>query len=233
MKYYGIHACLALAARRTKDVIRVYLHESNLKTFTPLLKWCAKNRKAYHIISLAEMEKVSGSVHHEGVCILSKELTPVNEILETKLPEKCCLLYLDGIENPHNFGSILRTAAHFGVPYVLGENLLLTPSACRIAKGGAEIVQSVSLKKPEETLKWLQSRGFYLIATSAHTGEPLYRYSFPARTIFAIGSESRGLKSPFLKRARTLCIPGTGEVESLNVSVASALCMGAWRGQHV
>jgi len=232
MKYYGIHACLELAKRRPKDVIRVYVDESNLKRFAPVLKRCAQDKKAYHIVPSDELDKVSGSVHHEGVCVLARELAPLAEDSLADFPEKACLLYLDGVENPHNLGSILRTAAHFGVACVMGEHLALTASACRIAKGGAEIVDLAPLKRPKETLAKLKAQGFQLIATSPHQGEPLYRFRFPPRTILAIGSESTGLKSPFLKGAQCLRIPGTGAVESLNVAVATALCVGQYRSFH-
>ncbi len=232
IKYYGIHACLALWEKRPEDIIRVYLDESNLKTFSPLLKWCAKARKAYHIIPPQELDKVSGSVHHEGVCVLALAPPPSTAALLKNLPKSACLLYLDGLENPHNLGSILRTAAHFGVPYILGENLPITPSACRIAKGGAELVRLVSLERPDDTLSKLEAQGFAVIATSAHEGDSLYRFSFPPRSIVAIGSESTGLKSPFLQGAKTVRIPGTGAVESLNVAVATALCIGEYRRQH-
>jgi TrmH RNA methyltransferase len=233
MKYYGIHACLAIAKNRPEDVIRVYLDESNVKTFSPFLKWCAKERRAYHIVPLEDLNKVSDSIHHEGVCIFAKEPLPIDEkTFEKNLPEKVCLIYLDGVENPHNLGSILRTASHFGVPYILGENLNLTASACRIAKGGSEIVRLISLTHPKETLFRLETKGFKIIATSAHEGESLYRFSFPPRSILAIGSESKGLKSPFLKQARPIRVPGTGAVESLNVSVATALCIGEYFSQY-
>ena len=233
MKYYGIHACLALAEKRPEDIIRVYLDESNVKTFSPLLKWCAKARKAYHIIPPSELERVSDSVHHEGVCILAKELPPLApEIFLKNLSQQTCLLYLDGVENPHNLGSIIRTAAHFGIPYILGEKLQITSSACRIAKGGAERVRLVCLNRPSDTLRALEAQGFSVIATSAHEGESLYRFSFPPQTIIAMGSESAGLKSPFLKKARSIRIPGTGAIESLNVSVAAALCIGEYRSQY-
>ncbi len=232
IKYYGIHACLAIWEKRPEDIIRVYIDASNLKTFSPLLKWCAKGRKAYHIIPSQEMDKVSGSIHHEGVCVQALAPPRNTSAILKNLPKSACLLYLDGLENPHNLGSILRTAAHFGIPYILGENLPITPSACRIAKGGAELVRLVSLERPEVTLSKLEVQGFAVIATSAHVGESLYRFSFPPRTILAIGSESTGLKSPFLQQAKTVRIPGTGAVESLNVAVATALCIGEYRKQH-
>ena len=213
-KYYGIHAVLRIAEKRPNDIIRVYLDESNVKTFGPLLKWCAANRKVYRIVPPLELAKISDSVHHEGICIVAEE-PPIltSDTFLKNLPKKGCLLYLDNVENPNNFGSILRTAAHFGVPYILGENLPLTASACRIAKGGAEIVQLVSLKRPIDTLAALEKEGFVFITTSSHRGESLYKFSFPPRSIIAIGSESSGLKGPLLKRAtKSIRIDGTNAV---------------------
>jgi TrmH RNA methyltransferase len=234
IKYYGIHACLELAAKRPGDIIRVYVDPSNVKTFKTVLKWCADHRKAYHIIPTDELAKVSDSVHHEGVCILAKERPLLSDdILLKNLPQKGCLIYLDGVENPNNFGSILRTAAHFGVAYILGEHLPITPSACRIAKGGVEIVNLVALKRPFETLATLEKRGFVLISTSSRSGKSLYQFTFPPRSIIAIGAESTGLTGHLLKKAtHSIRIPGTDAVESLNVAVASGLCMGEYCRQH-
>ncbi len=238
LKYYGVHACLMLAEKRAADIVRVYIDESNVKRFSALLKWCAKNKKAYHIIPSADLNKVSESIHHEGVCILAKELPVISETAflasVNQLPKNVCLLYLDQVGNPHNVGSILRTAAHFGIPYIIGEDLpALSPSACRIAKGAAELVRIVHLEKGLKTFQTLQKAGFQLISTSSHEGKSLYQFPFPVRTILAIGSESRGVSDVVLKSAAaSIQIPGTGAMESLNVSVATALCVGEYYRQH-
>ncbi|MBM3184195.1 MAG: tRNA/rRNA methyltransferase [Chlamydiae bacterium] len=230
-KYYGIHACQTLVKTRQKDIIRVYLDSTNVKAFGPLLKWCAENRKAYHIVPSSDLDRITDSVHHEGVCILAKEVSILTD-LPKNLPSKCQLLYLDQIENPHNLGAILRTASHFGVPYVFGEKLSLPPSAYRIAKGGGEQVKLVSLKETQN-LSRLIKLGFHLIATSSHRGESLYKVTFPPRVIFVFGSESKGVRPSLFKQAHTLIqIPGTNQVESLNVSVAASLCMGEFFRQH-
>ncbi len=234
IKYYGVHACLALWKKRPQDVIRVYLDPVHLKTFRPLLKWCAEQRKAYPLTTTLDLDKVSDSVHHEGVCVLAKELPPLTaKELLASLPKMSCLLYLDGVENPHNLGSILRTAAHFGVSHILGDVPALTPSACRIAKGAAEIVRLVPLDKPMQTIQALKQKGFALVATSPHGGTSLYQYSFPPRTLLALGSESRGVSPSFLKAADgKIQIPGSGFLESLNVAVAAGLCIGEYHRQH-
>lgn len=236
LKIYGLHACMALGETRPEDIIRVYLHKTHMKVFKPLLKWCAEKKKAYHIISDEELEKVSDSVHHEGVCILAKEKPPLSfkEFICRLAKEKnVCLLYLDQVENPHNLGSIIRTAAHFGIFYIMGEKgkmPLLAPSAIRIARGGAEMIDLIWVDHPKETLKQLQTKGFTVIATSSHGGESLYDFSFPSRTVLAMGNESEGLSDAIFSLAdEKVQIPGTDAVESLNVSVATALCLSEYR----
>jgi TrmH RNA methyltransferase len=240
IKYYGLHACFALWEKRPQDIIRVYIDPVNVKFFSRLLKWCAEQKKAYHLIPPDELNQVCDSVHHEGVCILAKELPLQTEegVISyfNKMGSAVALLYLDGVQNPHNLGSIMRTCAHFGVPFILGEAGQippLSPSACRIAKGAAEVVRLISLQKPAMLLNLLKKKGFSFIATSSHRGTSLYRFSFPAHTIIALGSESHGISKTFQSMADShIQIPGSGVMESLNVSVAAGLSLGEHYRQH-
>src|SRR5512139_3550799 len=73
LKYYGTSACRALWQQRPDDVIRIYIEESLIKHFSDLLKWAATHRKAYHIVTSDEMEKITESVHHQGICLLARD----------------------------------------------------------------------------------------------------------------------------------------------------------------
>lgn len=240
IKYYGLAACLAIWEKRGKDIIRLYLEERLVKKLRPLLKWCAEHKKAYHIVGEGDLEKLSSSTHHEGIVLLAKEkpLTTQKEFFEIlgKLGPKVNLLYLDRVENPHNIGSILRSCAHFGVPFVLGEEGKLpplSPSACRVAKGGAERVSLLTIKDPIQLLTLLKNKGFTLLATSSHEGHSIYSINVPEKCIWIMGSESYGVSKGLLNLASTKVeIPGKGEVESLNVSVAAALCLGEYFRAH-
>lgn len=238
MKYYGVHACLMLAEKRPDSIRRLYLEESHIQNFKPLLHQLAKQKIAYRIVSPTDLEKISGSIHHEGVCIVAEEILPIEEgdflSCLQKLPSQCCLLYLDGVENPHNLGSILRTSAHFGIPYILGTSLAsLSASCCRIAKGGSEVVRLVKVSNMKKVMAALRKEGFELWATSAHQGKPLNKVSFSKRSILAIGAESVGLSKDLMRAAiGSVQIPGTGLMESLNVAVAAGVCMGAYAFQH-
>lgn len=235
-KYYGIHACLAIFEKRPSDIIKVYIHDSNLKSFASLLKWCAKHKKAYHMVENQDLEKLTHSTHHEGICVVAKELLPISfdTFLTSIKPSKTCFLYLDGVQNPHNIGAILRTCAHFGIRFILGNTLPpLSPSSCRIAKGGAEIVKLVHISEVKKSIQTLKKLGFNFIGTSSHAQKSLYEQPLPEKCIFVFGAENTGM-SPELIKAMSLniLIPGTGAVESLNVSIATGLCMGEYVRQH-
>ncbi len=233
LKYYGLYTCLAIWKTRPSDILRVYLEERHLKSLSPLLKWCAGQKKVYRLVSESELEKISTSMHHEGVCIVAKEPSFTQDPLQNPSP---LLLYLDGVQNPHNLGSILRTAAHFGISAILGDAKslpTLSPSCCRVAKGGSEFVRICPLEKPLVSLNILRKRGYKIITTCAHRGESLYKFNFPHKSILILGSESVGVDKSFLAAGdHQIVIPGTKKVDSLNVSVAAALSIGEYSRQH-
>lgn len=228
MKYYGLRACEYIWQQRPEEIVRVYLDQSLVRPMRSLLKWCAAQKKPYKIIPSNELERVTESVHHEGICLVALEPAPLtlNQLLDG-LPDTACLLYLDGVGNPHNIGSIVRTCAHFGVTAILGASEELpksSPSMYRIASGGMEHVSLVSVDQPKNVLSRLKEAGFAVVGTSSHSGCFLHDYQFSARTLIVMGSESHGMsKALSAIAADTLMIPGTGQVESLNVSVATSL----------
>jgi len=198
-----------------------------------VLRFRAERRLPYHVVSSEELAKVSGVVHHEGVCFEVRLLPPPSfEALRSQLDATegpVRLLYLDGIDNPHNLGAILRSAAHFGAHALLGAKGRLPrlgPAAVRIAQGGAEVVPIVHVDRPTDVLGTLAGSGFGVVATDVREGPSLWEAPLPPRVVFLLGAERAGL-SRSLRRAATstLTIPGTGGVESLNVATASAVLL--------
>lgn len=230
IKYYGSAACLEIWRTRPDDVIRLYLSEERTKQFGPVMKGMAAQRKAYHVVENEDLEKLTESIHHQGVCLLAREKAPLSfttfkdQLTEHAGPQ--LLVYLDGVENPHNLGAIVRSCAHFGVPFVLGASgqmPSMSPSACRVAEGGAEHVELVVLNQPDKQLAELREMGF-VITTTAADGKSVYQHEFPKRTLLVMGAEQTGVSKACYKLAQTtLAIPGTGHVDSLNVSVAFAV----------
>ena len=236
--YHGLRACEAIFATRPTDIVRVYLTQARKPRLAKLLAWCAANRKGFQIVTEESLRRISGSTHHEGVAILAKAIRRwgLEDLLTATEPPTARrpVLYLDGVENPHNLGSILRTAAHFGVTAIAGragELPPLSPAAVRVAEGAAEIVPVCDLAEPAVTLRRLATAGFAVVAASSKRGEPPARLPLGGRCVIVLGSEGKGV-SPAIGRAATghVRIPGTGVVESLNVAVAAGVLLAeAWR----
>jgi TrmH RNA methyltransferase len=236
--YHGLRACEALFARRPDEIVRVYLTSHRKQRLASLLAWCAEHRRGFQIVEDENLRRISGSTHHEGVAILAKAIRRqgLEDLLrQVEAPRAAGpILYLDGVENPHNLGSILRTAAHFGALAVAGrggELPPLSPAAARVAEGAAEVVPVCDFADPPAALRRLAAAGFAIVAASSHRGDPPARAPLGGRSVIVLGSEGKGV-SPAIDRAATahVCIPGTGAVESLNVSVACGVLLAeAWR----
>lgn len=231
--YHGRHACEALFARRPEAIVRVYLTAQLRQPFRQLIGYCSSARRGYRVVESENLDRIAGTRHHEGIAILAKsvprltmaELIPAVESGRFAGP----FVYLDGVSNPHNLGSILRTAAHFGCSAVLGragDLPPLSPAAVRVAEGAAEVVPVCDLAESKTDLARLQAAGFRLVATSSHRGEPLRQAGLGRRSILVLGSEGTGITRQLERTAdRTVSIPGTGDVESLNVAVACGVLL--------
>lgn len=233
-----MRGCEAIFARRPQDIIRVYVAEERRRPFAKLLAYCAAERKGFQVVAHENLERLTGSIHHEGIAILARQIRRWNladllrEIEAGRLTGP--LLYLDGVQNPHNLGSILRTAAHFGVAAILGAGGALpplSPAAVRVAEGAAEFVPVCDLADPVADLRRLKKAGFSVAVTSSHRGEPIYAAALESRVVLVLGSEGEGVSRAIDATADLrLQIPGTGAVESLNVSVACGIVLGEiWR----
>jgi len=235
MKVYGRHACTSLFANRPQDLIRLYITRDGVFDFKDIVRFCVDNKLAYHIVEKEELDNVARATHHENIVMVvkTKKLPTVKELLDGKGPR--IILALEEVENPHNLGAIMRTAAHFGVSGILYEAkvpVALTAAAHRIAEGGAESVPAIHLENWNEVFDFAKRGGYKLMATSSHEGESLFKTKFPDKTILFLGAEAEGLSTRMLKKMEQLVsIPGTGAVESLNVANATTSMLTEWYRQ--
>lgn len=236
--FHGLRACEAIFAKRPDAIVRVYLTEARRRQFAKLLEWCVRERKGFQVVGDDNLERLTKSIHHEGVAILAAAVPrwTLDDLLARVAAAEGPgpLVYLDGVQNPHNLGSILRTAAHFGSAAILGragELPPLSPAAVRVAEGAAEHVRVCDLADPVDDLKRLAKAGFRIVATSSHRGRPLADVNLGGRTVIVLGAEGEGVSRPIeAVAAECVQIPGTGAVESLNVGVACGVALAeAWR----
>ncbi len=236
----GENACRAVIDHRPEDVLRVFLLESRVDAMRDELRVLAERRLPYRIVPREELDKIAGGMHHEGVCLFARELHPMGlaelerRVRATSGP--LALLYLDAVRNPHNLGAIVRSAAHFGALAVIGPehgSPELGPAAARVAEGGAEHVPLVRLRDPEHDLGRLATLGLSLVGTDSEARASIFDEALPARAVLLLGAEREGLGRSLLARCdRVVRIPGTGAVQSLNVSAAAAVLLAEHRRQN-
>ena len=240
MRVYGLNACLALFARRPHDLRKVYLLESRIPDLKAVLAWCVQRKLGYRVVESADLDKLTATQHHEGVCFDARRIPFLS--LSTLLqrlpppPKPAVLVWLDGVGNPHNFGAVLRSAANFGVHALLltaDSALAMSGAAYRVAEGGAESVPIAQINPGEDVFNALRNADIQVAATVPREGESLYSARLPQRLAFVLGAEGGGMRRNLIDRAALhLTIPGTGAVESLNVAASAAVLFGEYYRQR-
>jgi TrmH RNA methyltransferase len=240
IRYYGRNACLALWKNRPKDLIRVYVRRDLADHYAELLEDCARHRKSYHLVDEADLERLASSLHHQGVCVVAKERRALREgdFFREIRSERQLVLFLDGVGNPHNLGAILRSAAHFGVKYVAAPAEVLprlSPAAARTSEGGGELVSLIRVEEPVGFLARMRKQGWSVMGLEPNPEAPRSLYAptrLPDRLVFVLGGEVEGISPEVASELdASVQIPGTGSIESLNVSVAAALAMSEFSRQ--
>jgi TrmH RNA methyltransferase len=250
-KVYGVNACRALFLRRAQAIVRVYIRDDRVPAFRDLLAMCARVRLPYRVVPDRDLEAVTESRNHEGICIVAHARSSVSLEELVRIPGPACLLGMAGVGNPHNVGAILRTGVHFGVRGAVfledraessatdnadndaddDRGFRLSAAASRTAQGAAEWLDLVAEPDPSRLLHVARTANFTVAATSSHDGVSLYAGPLPPRLLLLVGAEDEGLPEEALQAADlVIAIPGTGHVESLNVAAATAVILGEhWR----
>lgn len=232
-RIFGINACLAVYQHRPQAIRKIYVTEGRLDRFRSVLTWCAGERIGYRIVANSDLDKLTQSQHHEGVCFetIPPTVLTLDELIARNAgADQRWLVWLDGVGNPHNLGAILRSAAHFGCGGLIlhRDAIGLSGAACRVAEGGAEVVPIARVDDAFDGMARLKRHGYQGIATVVRDGADLFGAKLPKHAVLVMGAESEGMSSSLIAACdQRLGIPGSGAVESLNVSAAFAVFAAA------
>ncbi len=226
----GLRAGLAVFERRRDDVLRVAFSRSVRQEVAALSRWAGAKGIACHEVTDAELERIAGSGHHEGLCVLARPRPwlGTNELADRLARTQGTCVALDRVRNPYNVGAVLRSAAFFGVDAALlgapAPHPGLPPMAVRVSEGGAENVGLSRTTDLADTLARLRARGAKVVGTDGHAGTSALEHRFQRPAVLVMGNEREGLGD----RIRAQCdavvaIRGAGTVESLNVAVAAGV----------
>lgn len=160
--------------------------------------------------------------------ILSRSEEELFEIIAAE--ETPFILILDCIQDPHNLGAILRTANGAGVHAVVApkdKQVAITETVRRVSVGGADHVPFVQVTNLARTMERLKECGMWTVGTSDHAGSrSLYELDLKGPLAIVLGAEEKGMRRLTMENCDFLAtIPMSGEVECLNVSVATGVCL--------
>jgi TrmH RNA methyltransferase len=239
LRLCGLAAVRARFARDPASIQRLFFDRATGQRVGAICQVLAQTKKVYRQVEPAELEKIAGSIHHGGIVAVVD--APARRQVTAGDPRKWALrgemvLVLDRIGNAHNLGAIARTAAFFGVPRIVIPNdpaaARATDAAHRVAEGGLEHLEVWQTENLVVLARDLAAAGYDVVGAATRGATPLGARS-KAREIGArkpvallLGNEERGL-APDVAAActRLVTVPGSGKVESLNVSVAAAVLM--------
>lgn len=177
------------------------------------------------------LDGMAGDVPHQGIVALAEEREATLEFDELldQIDADTLLLILDGVTDPRNFGACLRVADAAGVQAVVvprDRSASMTPAALKAAAGAAETVPVVSVTNLAGAIVELRDAGVTVIGTAGEADKTIYEYDQKKAFAWVLGAEGDGLRQLTRKRCDGLAsIPMAGAVESLNVSVASGICL--------
>jgi 23S rRNA (guanosine2251-2'-O)-methyltransferase len=184
-------------------------------------------------VTAEQLDGASNGVKHQGALawVRTPAARPQQDLdaLLDGIREAPLLLLLDEVQDPHNLGACLRTADAAGVHAVIApkdRSAGLTPVVSKVASGAAETVPFVQVTNLARAMDGLKERGIWLIGTAGEAESELYDRDLRGSLGLVMGGEGDGLRRLTRERCDTLVrLPMSGQVESLNVSVAAGICL--------
>lgn len=228
----GFHAVNA-RARVKPDSIRVVYVDATRRD--KRMQQCRDRLQAAGVkVMQADARRLEGmapGISHQGVVALADALEQTLDFdtLLDEITDQTLLLILDGVTDPRNFGACLRVADCAGVQAVIvprDRSASFSPTAAKSAAGALETVPVVSVTNLAASIVELKEAGVCVVGTAGEATQTIYDFDQKRAFAWVLGAEGQGLRQLTRKRCDALAqIPMLGAVESLNVSVASGICL--------
>ena len=224
---YGIQAVGHVLRRPGDQVEAVYLDETigrrRLERINSLL---GSGRVTVHRVPTARLDELTGTSKHQGVAAMVHIAPVLNEEQALAMlagVDNPLVVLLDGVQDPRNFGSILRTANGAGADLVVvgrSRNVAITPVVSKVAAGAAELQPVAEVANLARFMSALKQTGLWLIGTAEKAEQGLFDADLCGSVAVVLGAEGQGLRRLTRERCDfVVSVPMCGEVDSLNVAV--------------
>ena len=238
MLIHGFHAIIARLRHHPDSIQVIYLDQSRRdKRAKDLLKVATERNVRVVLADGARVEEMARG-KSQGVVASADPIQlarDIDEVLED-LTEPALLLVLDGVTDPHNLGACLRSADAFGVHAVIAPKdraAGLSAVAMKAASGAAESVPYITVTNLARTLRDLREQNILIIGTDDEASGTVMDADFSGPSALVLGAEGTGMRRLTREHCDLLVrIPMFGQVESLNVSVSSGVCLYEARRQR-
>jgi len=231
---FGLHSVQALLKSAPQRVKEIYMVQGrNDQRLSKIVSSAQSNEIPYKIVNRNKLDELVADENHQGVVALCEPGETHDEAflfnLLKNLTEPAFLLILDGVTDPHNLGACMRTAEAAGVHAVIApkdKSVGLTSIARKVACGAAEVLPFVPVTNLARTLQKLQAEGIWLYGAAGEAEESVYQAKLTGPIGILMGAEGDGLRRLTQESCDHLInIPMAGTVSSLNVSVATGVCL--------
>jgi 23S rRNA (guanosine2251-2'-O)-methyltransferase len=239
---FGFHAVLSRLRQHGASVQEILIDRDRMDArMKDLLKMAEAAGVRTMEVERSRLDGMAGmNGRHQGVIARVVD-TPIpykdiHDILESDLTEPPFFLILDGVEDPHNLGACLRVADAMGVHAVIAPKdraVGLNATVRKVACGAAETVPFIAVTNLARTIRELKEAGVFVIGTTMDAPSTLLNTKLDGPIAIVLGAEGDGIRRLTAETCDALMtIPMYGSVESLNVSVASGICLYEARRQR-
>ena len=229
---WGLHPVLELLRHQPQQITEIFLvKDREAQSFHQLTGLANRHGiavKSVEILPIPEAE----SVTHQGVAATIRPFAPMgfNSLLERLAGNAAPLLVvLDSIQDPHNLGAIVRSAAAAGADGILlpkDRSAPLSGTALKASAGTMALINLCQVTNLAQTLKELKKEGYWIYGAAGEASQSLYATSFSGPLCIVIGSEGKGLRPLVAEQCdHLIAIPLAAGIESLNASVAAGVIL--------
>ena len=229
---FGFHAVASRLRHHADSIVEIYVQSARHDPRVRDLASLAHARGVSVVpVDAARLQGLTGGASHQGVVarVAPVHLTASLDDLVAQRGRDALLLLLDGVTDPHNLGACLRVADAMGVDAVVApkdRSVGITPTVAKVASGAAETVPYITITNLARTIGELQEAGLQVLGADEAGTVALPEADLSRPLAWVLGAEGEGLRRLTRERCdRLIRIPMLGAVESLNVSVAAALCL--------